>query len=172
MKVIVGLGNPGSVYEKTYHNIGFMAVDTLSQMLNIPFTKAKFHSLIGEGEINGEKVILQKPFTFMNNSGEAVNELAHFYHVDSSDVIVFCDDIDLDKGVCRFREHGSAGTHNGLKSIVHFIGEDFKRIKIGAGNDKSMDLKDYVLSKMDDESLLKISSAIDEGIKKLFGLFR
>lgn len=172
MKLILGLGNPGSVYDGTYHNIGFMAMDRLSEKVNIPFTKAKFHAIIGEGEINGEKVLLAKPMTFMNNSGLAVKEIVSFYKIKSQDVIVFCDDIDLDKGVSRFRERGSAGTHNGLKSIVNLIGPDFMRIRIGAGNDNSMDLADYVLSKIDDDSFALISSAIDDGVAKLLEIVK
>lgn len=172
MKLILGLGNPGSVYDGTYHNIGFMAMDRLSERVNIPFTKAKFHAIIGEGEINGEKVLLAKPMTFMNNSGLAVKEIVSFYKIESQDVIVFCDDIDLDKGVSRFRERGSAGTHNGLKSIVNLIGPDFMRIRIGAGNDNSMNLADYVLSKIDEDSLALISPAIDSGIDKLLEIVK
>ncbi len=172
MKLILGLGNPGSVYEGTYHNIGFMAMDRLSEKVNIPFTKAKFHAIIGEGEINGEKVLLAKPMTFMNNSGLAVKEIVSFYKIESQDVIVFCDDIDLDKGVSRFRERGSAGTHNGLKSIVNLIGPDFMRIRIGAGNDNSMNLADYVLSKIDEESLALILPAIDDGVAKLLEIVK
>ena len=172
MKLILGLGNPGSVYDGTYHNIGFMAMDRLSEKVNIPFTKAKFHAIIGEGEINGEKVLLAKPMTFMNNSGLAVKEIVSFYKIESQDVIVFCDDIDLDKGVSRFRERGSAGTHNGLKSIVNLIGPDFMRIRIGIGNNKSMNLVDYVLSKIDEDSLALISPAIDSGIDKLLEIVK
>ena len=172
MKLIVGLGNPGTVYDGTYHNIGFMAIDRLQEKLDCDLTTIKFHSIFGKTKIGDEVVFLQKPLTYMNNSGEAIRELASYYNIAPEDIIVFCDDIDLEKGVSRYREHGSAGTHNGLKSIVHFVGENFKRIKIGAGNDKSRDLRDYVLSKIDDESLAKINGAIDEGIDKLMELFR
>ena len=171
MKLIVGLGNPGSVYENTYHNIGFMAIDKLCEKVGGAFDKAKFHSIYCKTKINDEVVYLQKPLTYMNNSGVAVKEMASYFDISPENVIVFCDDIDLDKGVSRLRTHGSAGTHNDLKSIVHFMGEDFVRIKIGAGNNKNIPLVDYVLSKIDNESMDKINSAIDEGIEKLFGLF-
>ena len=171
MKLIFGLGNPGREYENTYHNIGFMAVDRLSKKLNIPFNKAKFNALFGQGKYNGEIVFLIKPLTYMNLSGNAVAEFKRFYKLDSKDIIVFVDDIDLKKGENRLRMNGSGGTHNGLKSIVHSLNsEDFIRLKIGAGRDETIDLKDYVLSKIDEESLSLILSSIDEGIEKVLKL--
>ncbi len=167
MKIVVGLGNPGKEYEGTYHNIGFMAVDRLAGRLGISVNKGKFNSLYGSGKLGNEIVLIVKPLTYMNLSGQAVKSFAKFYKVSPEDIFVFCDDIDLEKGVARFKEHGSGGTHNGLKNIVWELGsEGFRRIKIGAGNDKSMDLKDYVLSKIDEESMSKINTAIDEGIEK------
>jgi peptidyl-tRNA hydrolase, PTH1 family len=167
MKIVVGLGNPGKEYDKTYHNIGFMAVDKLAKKMGISVNKGKFNSLYGMGKLGNEIVVIVKPLTYMNLSGQAVKSFAKFYKVLPEDIFVFCDDIDLEKGVARFKEHGSGGTHNGLKNIVWELGsENFRRIKIGAGNDKSIDLKDYVLSKIDEESLEKIDSAIDEGIEK------
>ncbi len=171
MKLIVGLGNPGKEYENTYHNIGFMALDKLAKKLGISINKSKFNSIYGQGKYNDEIVFLIKPLTYMNLSGNAVSQFARFYKVSPQDIIVFCDDIDLEKGVSRYREHGSGGTHNGLKSIVYSLSsENFKRIKIGAGNDKSIDLKDYVLSKIDENSLVLINKAIDEGIEKVLKL--
>lgn len=167
MKIVVGLGNPGKEYEKTYHNIGFMAVDKLANKLGISINKGKFNSLYGSGKLGNEIILIVKPLTYMNLSGQAVKSFANFYKLSPEDIFVFCDDIDLEKGVARFKEHGSGGTHNGLRNIVLELGsEGFRRIKIGAGNDKNMDLKDYVLSKIDDESLNKINTAIDEGIEK------
>ncbi len=171
MKLIFGLGNPGREYEGTYHNIGFMAINKLANRLDISLNKSKFNAIYGQGKYNDEIVFLIKPLTYMNLSGNAVADFVRFYKCSDSDVIVFVDDIDLPKGVSRFREHGSAGTHNGLKSIVHCLNsENFKRIKIGAGQDKTMDLKDYVLSKIDSDSLALISGAIDEGIEKVLKL--
>lgn len=172
MKMIVGLGNPGSVYENTYHNLGFIAVTRLADKYDIRLDKAKFNALYGQGNINGEKVLVVKPLTFMNLSGQAVKAFADYYKILPQDIIVFCDDIDIPKGTSRYRQKGSAGTHNGLKNIIYCLdSQDFKRIRIGAGNDKTMDLKDYVLSKIDDESMSAISPAIDEGIAKLLELF-
>jgi len=172
MKMIVGLGNPGSVYENTYHNLGFIAVTRLADKYDIRLDKAKFNAFYGQGNINGEKVLVVKPLTFMNLSGQAVKAFADYYKILPQDIIVFCDDIDIPKGTSRYRQKGSAGTHNGLKNIIYCLdSQDFKRIRIGAGNDKTMDLKDYVLSKIDDESMSAISPAIDEGIAKLLELF-
>lgn len=166
MKIVVGLGNPGKEYDRTYHNIGFMAVDKLAEKLGVSINKGKFNSLFGLGKIGDEIVAIVKPLTYMNNSGQAVSGFAKYYKVAAGDIFVFCDDIDLEKGVARFREHGSGGTHNGLRDIVRSLGsEDFRRIKIGAGNDKNMDLKDYVLSKIDEQSMQKINIAIDDGIE-------
>ena len=171
MKLIVGLGNPGTVYDGTYHNLGFMAVTRLADENNIVLDKAKFNGLYGQGIIKDEKVILLKPLTYMNLSGQAVKAFADYYKILPEDIIVFCDDIDIAKGTTRYREKGSAGTHNGLKNIIYCLGnQDFKRIRIGAGNDKTMDLKDYVLSKIDDDSMAKISPAIDEAISKLLDI--
>ncbi len=171
MKFIVGLGNPGDEYKKTYHNIGFMALDKLAKRLGVSICKSKFNALYAQTNIAGEIVFLIKPLTYMNNSGEAVAQFSKFYKLAPENIFIICDDIDLEKGVSRFREHGSAGTHNGLKSIVHCLGsENFPRLKIGAGNDKSIPLVDYVLSKIDDESMAKIDSAIDEGLEKVLKL--
>ena len=172
MKLIIGLGNPGSVYENTYHNLGFMAVTKLADMIGASFDKAKFNSIYATGKIKDEKVLIIKPLTYMNLSGEAVKAFASFYKLAPEDIIVFCDDIDLAKGDVRYRENGSGGTHNGLKNIVYNLSsQNFKRIRIGAGNDKTMPLVDYVLSKIDEESLSLILPAIDKGIQKLMELF-
>ena len=152
MYLIVGLGNPEEEYAKTRHNMGFDVVNKVAQNNNISINKSKFNSLYGIGEIEGEKVILLKPQTYMNLSGEAVAILKHKYK--DANLIIVCDDIDLPKGKVRFRENGSGGTHNGLRNIVCHIGQDFKRIKIGAGKDENMDLADYVLSKIRDEKYL------------------
>lgn len=171
MKLIVGLGNPGREYEKTYHNLGFMAIDLLAKKLKTSVDRGKFNALYGVAEYNGEKVILIKPLTYMNLSGDAVIQFVNFYKLSPSDVVVLCDDIDLPKGEVRYRLHGSAGTHNGLKSIVHALNsQEFQRVKIGAGNDKSMDLKDYVLSKIDEESLTILEPCFAEACEKVLSL--
>ena len=147
MVIVVGLGNPDAKYAGTYHNIGFETIDALAERFGISVDKKKFKALVGEGVINGEKVLLVKPQTYMNLSGECVVLVREKFK--DARIIVVVDDIDLPKGNIRYREHGSAGTHNGLRSIVSYIGQDFERVKIGIGRDISMDLADYVLSKFD-----------------------
>lgn len=148
MYYIVGLGNPGLQYENTRHNIGFLTIDYLSRKYNIDVKKLKFKSLYGQGMISGHKVMLVKPQTYMNSSGEAVRELKNFYKFDSDKLIVIYDDIDIDFGSIRIRKKGSAGTHNGMKSIIYQIQDDnFPRIKLAVGKKPSyMDLANFVLS--------------------------
>ena len=148
MNIVVGLGNPEQKYKNTYHNVGFAVLDALAKKLNIEFSKQKYKALVGEGVFNGEKLLLVKPQTYMNLSGESVVILKEKFK--DARIIVVVDDIDLPKGNIRYREHGSAGTHNGLRSIVSYIGQDFERIKVGIGRDISLDLADYVLSKYDE----------------------
>ena len=164
MVIIVGLGNIGTPYENTFHNVGFMVADKLAQKLNISFSKEKYKSLLAEGIYNGNKILLCKPTTFMNNSGEAVALLKKKFH--DARIIVAVDDIDLNQGVIRYRERGSSGTHNGLRSIVAYIGEEFERVRVGIGRDRSKDLADYVLSKMNDET----KKIIDEATSKVVDL--
>ena len=159
MVIIVGLGNIGPAYRYTYHNIGFMVVDRLSKKLSIDFSKEKYKAVIGEGKYKDEKIILAKPTTFMNNSGEAVLLLKKKFK--DARIIVAVDDIDLPKGKVRYRENGSSGTHNGLRSIVSYIGENFERVRIGIGRDEGMDLADYVLSNMKSEDGKLFDEAIE-----------
>ncbi len=134
MYYIVGLGNPGLQYENTRHNVGFMTIDYLANKYDIDVRKSKFKSLYGQGEISGHKVMLIKPQTYMNNSGEAVRELRDFYKFDIDKLIVIYDDIDIDFGTIRIRKKGSAGSHNGMKSIIYQIQDDqFPRIKVSIG---------------------------------------
>lgn len=160
MYVIVGLGNPGKKYEKTRHNMGFIAVDRLAEKYGIKIEKNKFKSLVGEGNIAGKKVIIVKPQTYMNNSGEAVREVINFYKPDLSELIVIYDDIDIAEGVIRMRKFGSAGTHNGMRSVVLHTGSDrFPRIRIGIGAANKGDLIDHVIGTLrkDEASLLEES---------------
>ncbi len=152
INIIVGLGNPGKEFEKTYHNLGFMAVDSLANDFSLKFSKKNKNYIYSEGHIEGKKVILVKPQTYMNRSGEAVVLLKQKYK--DANLIVVCDDIDLPKGTVRFRENGSGGTHNGLRNIVSHIGQEFKRTKIGCGRDENMDLTDFVVSKIKDEQYI------------------
>ncbi len=148
MYFIVGLGNPGLQYENTRHNVGFMTIDYLANKYDIDVRKSKFKSLYGQGEISGHKVMLIKPQTYMNNSGEAVRELINFYKFDIDKLIVIYDDIDIDFGTIRIRKKGSAGSHNGMKSIIYQIQDDqFPRIKVSIGKKpEKWDLANFVLS--------------------------
>lgn len=134
MKIIVGLGNPGNEYAKTRHNVGFMLIDALAEHLNISLWKDKFNAQIAEGRIGAEKVLLVKPQTYMNNSGEAVGPLMRWYKVNPEDIIVAHDDMDIPAGTIRIRKKGSSGGHNGIKSLISHIGsENFARVRLGIG---------------------------------------
>ena len=169
MKVVIGLGNPGKKYEKTRHNIGFIAVDNLRKKMNISDEREKFQALISEKNIDGEKVIFLKPQTFMNLSGNSVIEIVNFYKLDpKKDIIVIYDDMDLSFGDIRIREKGSSGGHNGIKSIISHIGEEFIRIKCGIGA-KEKDAVEHVLGEFNqteqkdlDEILEKINNCVIE----------
>ena len=171
MHIIVGLGNPTREYCNTRHNIGFDVIDKLADMYSIDVLEKKHKALIGKGMINGEKVILAKPQTYMNLSGESVRELVDYYKIEEeTQLIVIYDDISLDVGQLRIRKKGSAGGHNGIKSILKHLGHDvFPRIKMGVGEKpKGYDLADYVLGhfnkeerKIMDDSVLLASKAIE-----------
>lgn len=168
MYLVVGLGNPGKEYDLTYHNVGFMVLDKMAEKLGLTFSKKKMDSYFAEGFLNNQKIMLIKPTTYMNLSGNSVVQFVRKFKLQSSDITVVCDDIDLPKGKVRFRLNGSGGTHNGLKSIVFSLNStNFKRVKIGIGREQNVDLKDYVLSKIDDESLKIIYQSIDEAIEKI-----
>ncbi len=146
MYIIVGLGNPGRKYENTRHNMGFIAVDLLAKKYGIKIDKIKFKALVGEGRIAGQKVLLVKPQTFMNLSGQSVVEVMNFYKEEIENLIVIYDDIDIPTGSIRLRKKGSAGTHNGMRNIVYLLGEDtFPRIRVGIGSQKKVDLINYVI---------------------------
>ncbi len=145
MYVVVGLGNPGKKYENTRHNMGFMTIDTLAEKYDIRVNKIKFKALVGEGRIAGHKVILAKPQTYMNLSGEAVREIMDFYKIEPQELIVIYDDIDIPTGTIRIRKKGSSGTHNGMRNILYHIKrEDFPRIRVGIGSGKHENLINYV----------------------------
>ena len=162
MKLVVGLGNKGREYENTRHNMGFMLVDRYLQYKNITDKfKEKFNAIYIETTINNEKVIFIKPMTYMNNSGIAVRAFLDFYKLNSEDVLVISDDLDLDLGKFRLRRNGSSGGHNGLKSIISHLGTDnFKRLRIGISNDKD-DVINYVLSKFSKKELNDIDTMFD-----------
>ncbi|QHO92377.1 aminoacyl-tRNA hydrolase [Streptococcus agalactiae] len=165
VKMIVGLGNPGSKYNDTKHNIGFMAVDRIVKKLDVNFTEDKnFKAEIGSDFINGEKIYFIKPTTFMNNSGIAVKALLTYYNISIKDMIIIYDDLDMEVGKIRFRQKGSAGGHNGIKSIIAHLGtQEFDRIKVGIGRPNGrMTVINHVLGKFDKNEEIMISNTLDK----------
>lgn len=168
--LIVGLGNPGKKYETTRHNAGFICIDKISDEEKIDVKKLKFHALIGDGYINSHKVILMKPQTMMNNSGQAIKECATFYKIPVENIIVIYDDISLESGKLRIRRKGSAGGHNGIKSIISHLGsENFPRVKIGVGAKPhpDYDLVDWVLGSFPKDQLKSINDACENAYNAL-----
>ncbi len=149
MYIIAGLGNPGKQYENTRHNVGFGVIDILADRMGICVDEKKHKGLCGRGVLKGQKVVLLKPQTFMNLSGESVRAAADFYKVDQEQILVIYDDVSLEPGQLRIRGKGSAGGHNGIKNLIAHLGtQEFPRVKVGVGEKpKSMDLADYVLSR-------------------------
>lgn len=169
MYIIVGLGNPGKEYERTRHNTGFMVIDKLADKYNIEIDKEKHKALIGTGIIEGKKVMLVKPQTFMNLSGEAVYEVMNFYKEDLNNLIAVFDDIDLPVGSLRIKERGSAGTHNGVKSLVKELSsQEFKRVKVGIGTPVgNKDLVGHVLGKFLDDEFIEIDKSTDKAVSAI-----
>ena len=162
--LIVGLGNPGKEYEKTRHNCGFLAMDILSQKLGCKVDKAKFQGLYGQVSLGGRKIFLLKPLTYMNLSGKSVLQLSAYFHIPPQRIIVMFDDISLEPGRLRIRADGSAGGHNGIKSIISELGsQDFPRVKIGVGAKAhpEQDLADWVLSGFTASEEKALSSALE-----------
>ena len=172
MKMIVGLGNPGKQYERNRHNSGFMAIDKVAEKLNLIIDKKEFAALTAKNN----QVILVKPQTYMNNSGEAVSQIMKYYHIDINDLLIIYDDLDLKYGQLRLRLKGSSGGHNGIKSIINYIhSENFKRIRIGIEKNPLIETADYVLGKVEkdkqqlfDDSIEKASQAAIEFITDEF----
>lgn len=172
MKMIVGLGNPGKQYERTRHNSGFMAIDKVAEKLNLNIDKKECAALTAKNN----QVILVKPQTYMNNSGEAVSQIMKYYHIDINDLLIIYDDLDLKYGQLRLRLKGSSGGHNGIKSIINYIhSENFKRIRIGIEKNPLIETADYVLGKVEkdkqqlfDDSIEKASQAAIEFITDEF----
>lgn len=185
MYIIAGLGNPGKKYEGTRHNIGFQVIDALADKYHIKVLESKFKGLVGKGMMNGEKVLLLKPLTYMNLSGECIGEAVNFFKIDeTSELIVIADDISLDVGQIRMRKKGSAGGHNGLKNIIAHLGhEEFIRMKIGVGDKPAgYDLADYVLGHFNEEekkileeskkrAVLAVETIMSDGIEKAMNLY-
>ena len=163
MKIIAGLGNPGTEYAQTKHNVGFMLVDALAEHLNAPAWKEDFFSAMTEVRIGGEKVFLVKPLTYMNNSGEALGPMLSYYKVDADDLVVVHDDMDIPAGTVRIRKKGGSGGHNGIKSILTHVGsEDFARVRIGIGRPPAgWTVINHVLAPFSSEDAPKIRAAID-----------
>jgi len=164
MRIIIGLGNPTEKYQATRHNIGWDAITRISDDYRIPLNQMKHKAKCGMGYIEGEKVILAQPVTYMNLSGESVRELVDYYKVSTEDIIIIYDDISLDVGQLRIRKKGSAGGHNGIKSIISHLGTDeFPRIRIGVGaKPQNWDLADYVLSRFKAEEEEAIRQALKD----------
>ena len=172
MFLIVGLGNPGKEYENSRHNIGFKVIDNIASEYNIDINRQKFKGMCGEGFIENTKVILLKPTTYMNLSGESIREVADFYKLSNKEVIVIYDDISLNVGRLRIRDKGSAGGHNGIKSIIAHLGTDvFPRIKVGVGQ-PNVDLVKYVLGNFTKEEMEVLSESIDASTKAVMEMIK
>lgn len=175
MFVIAGLGNPTKQYEGTRHNIGFDVMDALAEKYNISISEKKHKALCGKGVIEGEKVLLVKPQTYMNLSGESIAEILNYYKADAEEeFLVVFDDISLAPGNIRIRKKGSAGGHNGIKNIIAMTGtQNFKRIKVGVGEKpKGWDLADYVLGHFSEEDRKKVDAAIEDAIGAILLMLR
>ena len=174
MYLIVGLGNPEPEYNNTRHNMGFDVINILAKEYNIDINKSGFKSLYGTGVIEGEKVILCKPQTFMNLSGEAISEISDFYKISNDNIIVVYDDIDIKPGKIRVRKKGSAGGHNGMKSVVNHLGTiEFKRVRIGIGKPKyEHDLINYVLNKVEKEERELLDKGIENGKESIIEILK
>ena len=162
--IIAGLGNPGVAYENTRHNAGFLAIDALEKKYSFTPNEHKFNAVCNRAVIGGKSCLIMRPQTFMNKSGEAVSDAMDFYEIDPKNIIVIFDDISLDVGAMRIKRKGSAGGHNGIKSIIALCGtQDFPRVKIGIGAKPhpDYDLADWVLSRFSDEDMKKLSEVFD-----------
>ena len=169
MYLIVGLGNPGEEYSRTRHNMGFDVVDKLAEKYNIKVSKHKYDGLYGTGEIEDKKVVLLKPQTYMNLSGNSVGQFVSFFKLKEEEIIIVYDDIDIQTGTIKIRKQGSAGTHNGMKSIIAELAtEKFPRVRVGTGNtEKIYNLADYVLQKVDDKDYLNLSMGINSAVEAI-----
>lgn len=169
MWLIVGLGNPGKEYEDTFHNCGFITLEGLAQKHHIEVNRLKWKGEYGRGTISGEECILLRPHTFMNLSGQSVIEVMQFFKIPTDHLIVVYDDIDIPRGTIRVRASGSAGTHNGMKSVIYCLGsQDFPRVRIGCGPvPEHWDLADFVLSKISKEEHDTMKKAFDDGIQAI-----
>lgn len=164
MKIIAGLGNPGSRYETTRHNAGFMVLDFLAEKMNIDFIKQAHSSDVAEGRISGEKVLLMKPLTYMNLSGRAVRDAVNFYKIDLAELLIIYDDMDLEAGRLRVKQGGSGGGHKGMNSIIsHLSSQNISRIKIGIGRPDREDPVNYVTMPFTDKDWDLVKPALEKG---------
>ncbi len=163
MYLIVGLGNPEEEYANTRHNMGFNVINKIAEKYNIDMTKEKFQGIYGSGQIEGEKVVLLKPQTYMNLSGNSIREFINFYKIPLENLIVIYDDVDIEPGLIRIRKQGNAGTHNGMKSVVHELGTtSFARIRVGIGKPKYQnDMINHVLQKMTEDEKKTTNKGIE-----------
>lgn len=162
MKLIVGLGNPGSEYENTRHNMGFFYIDQYAKKNNVVFNKKKFNGVYVDFIKNNEKIILLKPQSYMNLSGEVIRKFIDYFNINIKDILIICDDLDTNIGKFRLRSNGSSGGHNGLKNIEFMLNTaNYSRLKIGISHDRNIDTKDYVLSKLDKKSITIIENNVD-----------
>ena len=168
MYVIVGLGNPGRKYENTKHNMGFLTVDAFAEKHGIKVNRIKHKGLVGEGFISGKKVLLVKPQTYMNLSGQCVREIVAYYGIEPEELMVIYDDVDIPMGAIRIRKKGSAGTHNGMRSIIYDLQFDnFPRLRMGIGKENRAEMVDFVLSGFAADEKDKIKAAIDNSVAAL-----
>lgn len=166
MKLIVGLGNPGSDYVNTRHNMGFMVIDNYAKLKNVSFEKEKFGGTFTELFVNNEKILLLKPLKFINLSGEVLLSFVSYFKISISDILVISDDLDMPLGKIKLKENSSSGGHNGLKNIEKCLGtKSYKRLKLGISNDKNIDTKDYVLGRFSSDDLIVVKDVIDKSCK-------
>lgn len=168
MKLVIGLGNPGRKYRATRHNAGFMVLDRLAKLYNTSLAREEHNSMISKVKVEGETVILAKPQTFMNRSGQAVEKLANYYQIDKEDILVVYDDLDLNPGQLRIRPNGGHGGHNGLKSVFACLGsKEFPRVRIGIGKPEIKPIVDYVLDPFTKEEWTVVDQALEQATKAI-----
>lgn len=168
MFVIVGLGNPGRKYENTKHNMGFLTIDAFAEKHDIKVNRIKHKALVGEGFVAGKKVMLVKPQTYMNLSGQSVREIVSYYGIEPEELMVIYDDVDIPMGSVRIRKKGSAGTHNGMRSIIYDLQFDnFPRLRLGIGKERKEDMVNFVMSGFAADEKKRIQEAIDNSVAAL-----
>lgn len=174
MYLIVGLGNPEPEYSKTRHNMGFDVINKIAKKYEIDLSRTKFNGLYGSGNIEGEKVILLKPQTYMNLSGDAVGQFVSFYKVKPEEILIIYDDLDIEGGTIKIRKKGGPGTHNGMKSVVSELATDeFPRIRVGIGEiEKIENMIDFVIKKVDEQTYLKLEKGINKAEEAVSEILR